>query len=69
MRRVTRVQIRVDGEVSDALTGRFPFLHAHLHPATTTLDGEVEDQEAVLGILNHLTRAGVAIVELHTVPG
>lgn len=65
---MTRMMIRVDAELSDELSSAFPHLTARVQPATTTLTGEVTDQEELQGVLNLLNSLGIAVVELVTIP-
>lgn len=60
--------IRVDAEISDELAGAFPHLTARTQPATTTLTGEMTDQEELQGVLNLLSSLGIGVVEVVTIP-
>jgi hypothetical protein len=65
---VTRVLIRVDGELSDELLGAFPGLRAMTPRTQTTLTGEMADQQEMQGVLNYLSSLGVPVIEVLTVP-
>ena len=60
--------IRVKGDLSPELTGAFPSLTADREPAQTVLHGDLEDQSALAGVLNHLDTLGITIVEVVQVP-
>ena len=65
---MTRMLIRVDAELTDELTSKFPHLRPSTQPPQTILSGDVEDQEELNGVLNHLSAMGVTVVEVITVP-
>jgi hypothetical protein len=65
---MTRMMIRVDAEISDELSGAFPHLTARTQRATTTLTGEMADQEELQGVLNLLNSLGISVVEVVTIP-
>jgi len=65
---MTRMMIRVDAEISDELPGAFPHLVARTQPATTTLTGEMADQQELQGVLNLLSSLGIEVVEVVTIP-
>ncbi|MFF0344690.1 hypothetical protein [Kribbella sp. NPDC004875] len=60
--------IRVKGDLSPELTDAFPSLSADPEPAQTVLHGELDDQAALAGVLNHLDTLGITIVEVVQVP-
>ena len=60
--------IRVDAELTDELTSKFPHLRQRTHRAQTTLTGDVEDQEELQGVLNFLSSMGLTVVEVVTIP-
>lgn len=60
--------IRVDAEMSDELSSAFPHLTAHHHRASTTLTGQVTDQEELQGVLNLLNALGIEVIEVLTIP-
>jgi hypothetical protein len=59
---MARMLIQVDADLSDELTGAFPHLVARHHSASTTLIGEVADQQEMLGVVNLLGSMGVDIL-------
>jgi len=65
---MTKLMIRVDAELSEELTGKFPHLRPRTHRAQTTLTGDVVDQEELQGVLNYLSSMGVTVVEVVTIP-
>lgn len=65
---MTRMLIRVDAELTDELSGAFPHLIARTQPATTTLTGDVTDQQELQGVLNLLDSLGISVVEVVTIP-
>lgn len=65
---MTRMLIRVDAELTDELSGAFPHLTARTQPATTTLTGEMTDQQELQGVLNLLNSLGISVVEVVTIP-
>jgi hypothetical protein len=65
---MTRMMIRVDAELSDELVGAFPHLTAKTQRATTTLTGDLTDQEELQGVLNLLNSLGINVVEIVTIP-
>jgi hypothetical protein len=60
--------IRVEGTLSRDLTDAFPSLSVDREPAQTVLHGQLADQAALAGILNHLDMLGINIVEVLQVP-
>ena len=65
---MTRVLIRVDADLSDEMAGAFPQLSTHTHRATTTLTGDLVDQQELQGVLNLLSSLGVDVIEVVTIP-
>ena len=65
---MTRMLIRVDAEISDELLSAFPHLTTRRHRASTTLTGDVVDQEQLQGVLNLLSALGLEVVEVVTIP-
>lgn len=65
---MTRMLIRVDAEISDELAAAFPHLTARSQRATTTLTGDVADQQELQGVLNLLNSLGINVVEVLTIP-
>ena len=60
--------IRVDAELSDELSGAFPHLTARSQPASTTITGDVADQQELQGVLNLLSSLGIDVIEVLTIP-
>ncbi len=65
---MTRVLIRVDADLSDELSGAFPQLSKHTQRATTTLTGDLVDQQELQGVLNLLSSLGIDVIEVVTIP-
>jgi len=63
-----KMLIRVDAELSDELAGAFPHLTTRRHPASTTLTGQIVDQQELQGVLNLLGSLGFEVVEVVTIP-
>ena len=64
---MTHYVIRVAGQLSDDLLTAFPHLLA-MQLRQTLLHGQLPDQAALTGVLNHLDELGVEIVEVLIVP-
>ena len=65
---MAKVMIRVDAELPEELTHAFPHLTARRHPPSTTLSGEIRDQQELQGVLNLLTSLRIDVVEVVTIP-
>ncbi|MFE6509647.1 hypothetical protein ACFVDI_15755 [Nocardioides sp. NPDC057767] len=65
---MTRVLIRVNGELSQELQSAFPRLAARAHHEQSTLAGEVPDQEGLQGILHALQALDIDVIEVITIP-
>jgi hypothetical protein len=65
---MTRILIRVDTELTDELVAAFPHLTPKVHRASTTLTGDLTDQEELQGVMSLLQSLGIDIVELVTIP-
>jgi hypothetical protein len=65
---MTRMLIRVDADLSDELMSAFPYLTSRHHRASTTLTGNIVDQEQLQGVLNLLNALGIDVVEVLTIP-
>ena len=65
---MTRMLIRVDAELSEELSSKFPHLRTKTYRAQTTLTGDVEDQEELQGVLNYLSSMGVTVLDVVTIP-
>ena len=66
---MAKMLIRVDAELTDELLSAFPHLTPRHHRASTTLTGDLTDQQELQGVLNHLTSLGIDVVEVVTIPG
>ncbi|HEX4688550.1 MAG TPA: hypothetical protein VH228_17350 [Nocardioides sp.] len=66
---MARMLIRVDAEITDELSSAFPHLVARSQRATTTLTGDVADQQELQGVLNLLNSLGIDVIEVVTIPG
>jgi hypothetical protein len=65
---VTHYVIRVTGALSDELLTAFPDLLVNREPVQTVLHGDLPDQAALTGVLDHLDELGVDILEVVQVP-
>lgn len=65
---MARMLIRVEAELSDELSGAFPHLTARSQPASTTITGDVTDQQELQGVLNLLSSLGIDVIEVLTIP-
>jgi hypothetical protein len=65
---VAKMMIRLDSEVSDEMVSAFPHLTTRHHGASTTLTGQVADQEELQGVLNLLNSLGIEVIEVLTIP-
>lgn len=65
---MTKMMIRLDNELSDELIGAFPYLTATHQKASTTLTGDVTDQQELQGLLSLLDNLGISVLEVVTIP-
>jgi hypothetical protein len=65
---MAKMLIRVDADLSDELTSAFPHLTARHHRASTTLTGQIQDQQELQGVLNLLSSLGLDVLEVLTIP-
>ncbi|SDT26233.1 hypothetical protein [Microlunatus soli] len=65
---MSKMLIRVDVDLSDELVSAFPYLTARHHRASTTLTGEIADQQELQGLLALLDSLGISVIEVVTVP-
>lgn len=65
---MTRVLIRVTGELSVELQKAFPRLAVQAHREQSTLTGEIPDQEALQGVLHALRADDIDVIEVVTIP-
>lgn len=61
---VTHYLIRVQGQVSEEACTTFPTLAVHRRGSQSVLSGDLPDQCALLGVLEHLDLLGIEILEL-----
>jgi hypothetical protein len=50
------------------MAGAFPQLSKHTQRVTTTLTGDLVDQQELQGVLNLLSSLGVDVIEVVTIP-
>lgn len=65
---MTHYLIRVSGALSEELLSAFPNLLVERAPVQTLLHGQLPDQAALTGVLDHLDELGIQIVEVMQVP-
>ena len=65
---MVKILIRVDGALTADLTNAFPHLSSRHHRPSTTLVGDLADQEELQGVLNMLSGLGVDLLEVLTIP-
>lgn len=65
---MTKMLIRVDAEITDELLSAFPYLTTRRQRASTTLVGDVVDQEQLQGVISLLSSMGLEVVEVVTIP-
>jgi hypothetical protein len=61
-------EIRVRGRVTPALLARFEGLRATVEPVETVLQGPVEDQAALHGVIHLVNALGLELVEVRRLP-
>ena len=59
---------QVDAALSDELAGAFPRMVARRHGPSTTLIGQVADQQEMLGVMDLLVSMGIDILVLLNIP-
>jgi hypothetical protein len=64
---MSRYLIRVEGELSAAATSAFPSLDSRQFDQSV-VHGPLPDQCALAGVLDHLRRLGVDVVDVHRLP-
>jgi len=57
-------EIRVEGRLSDTVTGVIEDFTASMKPAETILRGEIRDQAELHGVIGQLQSLGVELVEV-----
>jgi hypothetical protein len=65
---VTRMLIRVEGDLSSDVTDVFPQLTSRSLPRQSTLTGSLADQEELQGVLHYLHTLGITVLEIVTIP-
>jgi hypothetical protein len=65
---VTRMLIRVEGDLSSEVSDFFPQLTSRALPRQSTLIGNLADQEELQGVLHYLHTLGIAVLEVVTIP-
>lgn len=64
----SRIMLRVDAALSDEFLGAFPNLSARKEGPTSTLVGELADQQDLQGVLALLESLGVSVLEVIVIP-
>lgn len=64
-----QVEIRVRGDLSDSAGRLFAGFALSVEPVTTTLRGEVGDEEQLAALVRHIRDAGVELIGLRRLPG
>jgi hypothetical protein len=59
-----RYEIRVDGEMSQTMTGAFPELESVVMAGQTVLFGRVTDEAQLYGLLTRFQSLGLHVVEM-----
>jgi hypothetical protein len=62
-------EIRVRGRLGPTMLRAFPALTAHPQGGDTLLQGRLQDQAAVYGLIARLEALGLELLELRRVPG
>jgi hypothetical protein len=57
-------EIRVNGRLSDSMSGVFEDFTASVRPAETTLRGEIRDQSELHGLLEQIQSLGLELIEV-----
>ena len=65
---LTRMLIRVEGDLSSDVTEVFPQLTSRALPRQSTLTGNLVDQEELQGVLHYLHTMGITVLEIVTIP-
>lgn len=65
----TRWVIRVDDHLTDDMTNSLPHLSVRHHRPSTTLTGEIVDQQQLQGLLSVLESRGITVLQIVTLPG
>jgi hypothetical protein len=65
---VRNFEIRIKGQVSEAVLASFEGLHGSVQPVETVLSGPVQDQAALHGLLDRIQALGLELVEVRQLP-
>ena len=65
---MAKMMIRVDVDLTDELLTAFPHMSARHQPASTTLTGEVTDQQELQGLMALMDSLGITVAEVVTIP-
>jgi hypothetical protein len=63
-----RYEIRIKGRLTDAMLAAFEGLTATVEPGETVLQGPVQDQAALYGLLERIQSLGLELVEVRRLP-
>ena len=61
-------EIRVRGRLTDSLLAAFEGMRASVEPPETVLQGPVQDQAAVYGLLDRIQALGLELLEVRRLP-
>jgi hypothetical protein len=61
-------EIRIKGRLSDSVLAAFEGLTATVEPVETVLDGPIEDQSSLHGLLDRIQSLGLELVEIRQLP-
>jgi hypothetical protein len=64
-----RYEFRVDGRLTDEAKADFVDMRISEAPPQTLIDGEVQDESHLHGIIVQLQTLGMTVVSVHPVPG
>jgi hypothetical protein len=63
-----RYEIRIKGRLTDSMLAAFEGLTATVEPGETVLQGPVQDQAALYGLLERVQSLGLELVEVRRLP-
>jgi hypothetical protein len=63
-----RYEIRIKGRLTDSMLAAFEGLTATVEPGETVLQGPVQDQAALYGLLERIQSLGLELVEVRRLP-
>ena len=61
-------EIRVRGRLTDSLLAAFEGMRASVEPPETVLQGPVQDQAALYGLLDRIQALGLELLEVRRLP-